>query len=1670
MQNISPKIKKTLRIFLKIIAGIVVFLILLLLFIRSPWGQNIIVQRVVAYLEKETNTEIKIDKLFIAFDGAVTLEKLYVEETSGDTLLYANSLDAQIAIWPLIKGNAFGVNEVNLEGVKANIHREDSIKGYNFQFLIDAFATADTTQQQPTNSKPMEISVGDVYLKNIFLNFDDAVLGAQANLILGDLAVEMNSIDMADMQYDASKIALKNTVVSYKQLKPLPESEEDTTSVLPMFKIGDVDLEKIAVKYVSKPDGLELQTNIPKFSASKSELDLRTSVINAESLALTNSNTLLKMTKTNQKPAKTSPETSNSGFEWPIWIIKIDEIDFAKNNIAYINNNALITPGKFNADAIKLLNLELKTGELALKDKKLSAIIDNIAFEEASGLQLKSFETTIQFDEKQTNIENLAVRLNNNSLEGNLEAKYTSIDELINQPENIIIKATIPNFKANLSTAFYFQPQLKSNPYVAALSKKLLHGTIKANGKLSNIDIPNARVNWGNSTRIALKGRLKNATDVDNLYLSIPKFNIKSTKNDLDPLLTSLELGLNLPDNVQVTGNLEGTLADISADAKLESSFGGIQVKGNFQNTETIAFEASAETDSLAIGSLLQNPALGKISLKLNAKGSGSSVNTLDAQLKTVVNHFKYNDYTFKELSLQGQVTDGSGFISSDYKDDNLNATLNGDIQLDSISPSFGVDLDVKGADLEALGIYTREIKTGFDLTANFKGNSENYDAEGVITEGVAVYENKAYLMGDLSFSVHVTPDTTAIRLDNQMVKLTLESNASPVEFSESLNRHFQSYFSETDPSDTIPNPVNLKVKGYITQAPIMSEVFLVNLNELDTLDINIDFREKEHKLDASIKLPYAKYYSASIGGLRLSMNSDTENLDFTAGFQALSAGPLNIKQTQFSGTIDNNLMNLRFNSVYQQDTIVNIASTVKIDEDKDIVTYHVEPENLVVNSKPWQTSEDNLFTYKGDSLIFENFNFQRNGEKVNLHNKENEYNLENISFEFSNFDLSNFLTYLNPETKIASGNLNGNFALVNPFGKLGFLANLTIDSLKALEVDLGKLNLKGIAKGAESYRFDVALKEGPIDLDLEGNYKVADTSATIDVDLDLNEVQMKAISGLSLGTLKEGSGSFSGNFKMNGTTTNPEYKGKLQFSDAQFTVSQLNAPFILKNEVLEIDNSGFYFNNFNIGDTKGNTLAIDGSVGTESFINPTFDLSVKANNFKVLNSTEKDNDLFYGNASFDADARLTGDLNLPKLEVEIEVGKDTEITYVIPETELQMENRDGVVIFVNKENPDAILTGTEEKSYVFSGYDIDARLKVTNDAVINVVLNEKTNDNLQIKGNGDLRFNILPNGRTTLTGLYTLTDGHYELSLYSLVNRRFDIQKGSTVSWSGDPMNADLDATAIYNIETSAYGLMASDVTGANSNDQNQYRKKLPFKVYLYVNGELTKPELSFGLDMPESSRGSVNGNVYSKVQQINNQQNQLNKQVFSLLVLNRFYPDSGTSGANGGSMAIARDNLSQALSDQLNMFSDKLLGDTGVQLNFGVDSYTDYQNQGSQQRTDLNVSAQKKLFDDRLIVSVGSQVNIEGSPAQQETNPLIGNVSLEYLLTEDGKFRLRGFRRNQFENVIDGQLIVTGASLIYTEEFNRFQQLWKSLLRKEDEKEKEKKDESEDEEETQK
>ena len=1642
--KIKTKKYRILKIMGKTFLVILTLLILLILFIRSPFGQDIIVNKVTNFVSNKTNTIVEVEKLFITFDGDIKLDGLYLEDKTGDTLVYSKSLEANIPLWKMINGEAIGIDALDWNGLRANVIRKDTVNGFNFQFLIDAFATTQATVDTTTTS-PLNIVLGDLNFRNFDVVYTDAVAGIDSRFDFKKMKLDVNTIDLKTMAFNIADAELKDAKIKFFQSEVASDPNTEATP-LPKIVADKLSLTNVVANYKSQADDITANINIGNFYTEIPNADLSNNRIAINTLDLKNSNIQIH-TKTEENIVKDEANQDLNNFIWPNLELNLGNINLENNALGYFVNNTKPSVNKFNPNAIALNNLNLKANTITLKDKNGNLNIETFNFNETSGLNLKNLAFQFNISDQKLNIENLKLLLNDNAIAGDLELNYNSISSLLTSPETSKITLNLPDFKISLDEVFKFQPELKSNTYLQTLSKKQIQGSINTTGYLSNIKLNNAFINWGNSTRISANGTIQNITNPDNLKLNIPSFSAETIKSDLTQFIDEKSLSVSMPQDIKIAGTVNGGLDNISTNSKISTSQGIATINGNFKNKNTIAFDANVAITDYKLSELLQNETLGNLTLNLETKGSGKSINTLNANIEAIVSSFGYNNYAIKDLKLNGNIKDGKGNILSKYRDDNINLNLDALVVLDSIAPEAKINLDLIGANLQGLGLIDRDVRTGLKLKANFKGNSEKYKFDANIEDGVVVYDRKTYLLGGIDASGFVRNDTTSVKFKNKLVDLDLQSNTDPQTFSKALQKHINSYFyRDIVVKDSLAKPVNMTLKGHIAQSPLLNDVLLVNVKDLDTVSIAVDFKQAERKLVAGITAPHINYSGYELDSLAFNMNTNKTDLNFDFGFNAFKAGPIDIQRTKISGDQKNNEMLLTITAYNKDEKLINVLS--QITGNRDELTFKVLQDNLTFNQEPWLVPANNKMVYTGNSLNFTNFKISNGNQSVELTDSLQNITKEHVAIDFKRFNLADFLSYFNTESKLASGTINGDFILEEPFKDTGILADLEINTLEILKANLGTLAITGRSLGGNNYAFNSTLKGGDIDLDLVGDYGANKTGANLDLRLDINAFKMQALEKFSQGYLKNTSGDFSGNFKLSGTSTNPIYQGKLDFNAAKFNIAMFNAAFTLENETLSANNKGITLSNFTIKDDNNNNLIVSGDIGTETFINPTFNLEIDAKDFQFLNASKEDNDFLYGTASFDADAKLTGDLQIPKLSANATINSNTDVTYVMPSATVNIEKRDGVVVFVNRENPDAILTQTEEKTATIKGFDIKTFLKVGDKATVTIIIDEDTGDYFKVSGHGDFDFTMKPNGRMNLVGTYNVDAGLYEMNLYNIVNRKFELAPSSKVTWSGDPFDAKLDVRAIYNLKASASPLMAPQLSGADPSVRSKYRQVLPFYVYLNIDGELLQPKISFKLDMPEDEQGAISGQVYGRVQQVNQQEGELNRQVFSLLVLNRFYPEPGSDGSTGGFATVARDNLNDAVSDQLNVFSNKLLGDSGFELDFGLDSFTDYQGDTPQDRTQLNVAAQKRLFDDRLVVRVGSEVDLQGSSSTGESTPLIGNVSLEYLLTKNGRYKLKGFRRNEFENVIDGQTIVSGIGLIFTQEFNKFSELWEAIL----------------------
>jgi translocation and assembly module TamB len=388
-----------------------------------------------------------------------------------------------------------------------------------------------------------------------------------------------------------------------------------------------------------------------------------------------------------------------------------------------------------------------------------------------------------------------------------------------------------------------------------------------------------------------------------------------------------------------------------------------------------------------------------------------------------------------------------------------------------------------------------------------------------------------------------------------------------------------------------------------------------------------------------------------------------------------------------------------------------------------------------------------------------------------------------------------------------------------------------------------------------------------------------------------------------------------------------------------------------------------------------------------------------------------------------------------------------SEFTYIY-RSETYDQIGEGLVEFFDPSKP--IDTSTAEKTRRSKlGFQLlmNMYIKITPASTVTIVLDEISGDHLKLKGNADLNFVMKPGGGMDLVGAYVLDAGEYDLSIAGLIRKKFQIVKGSTINWAGDPLKGNMDITAKYETRISA-GELVNDIDHIPGID----KQKLNFDVLIMLKKELLKPDISFKLDMDERDQEAFDGVIYTRVKQINNIPAELNKQVMGVLAFNQFIaenPFSSFTSSGGDFSTQAFNTAGKLLTQELTDLVGQYVKD--INIDFGLERDKDYTSGQAIERTDLQVGVSKSFANNRLNVYVGSTFALEGTNQDEDAlSGLAGDITLEYLLTTDGKYRLKGYRLTDNDLTFQGNIVRTGVSFVVVLEFNKFKNMFKSSKKK--------------------
>lgn len=836
-------------------------------------------------------------------------------------------------------------------------------------------------------------------------------------------------------------------------------------------------------------------------------------------------------------------------------------------------------------------------------------------------------------------------------------------------------------------------------------------------------------------------------------------------------------------------------------------------------------------------------------------------------------------------------------------------------------------------------------------------------------------------------------------------------------------------------------------------KTPLLTK-FVPDLKQLDPVTINGSFNSETGILLVNGAMPRVLYGTNEVNNAKLNINTNNNALNYSLTVDNIKVGSsINLLYTSISGNAQNNKLNISL-QVRDADKKERYRLAGVFTALPNEYQFSFLQNGLLLDYTPWTVNPNNSFQFGGRGILAKDFSISNTNQVLSV-NSSGDYNSP-LTVGFTNFRIETLTKLAQQDSLLVGGTINGKAELSNLQTSPQFTSALTISNFNFKGDTVGNIDLKVNNQTANAYAAHINITGYGNQVTMDGLYYTTPASK-FDLDLNIVTLNMKSIEGFSFGAIRNASGNITGKLKITGTTSAPAIRGDVNFNNVGFNVSMLNSYFRMPKESVTFNDEGIRFNDFTLVDSTGSKAVVSGAIYTKNYTDFAFGLDITSDNFRVINSTQADNQLYYGKLYLDSRIKIRGDMNKPVVDATLTVNDKTDLTIVLPSSDPAVEDRKGVVEFINQNAPkmDSILLAKRldslKKSEI-TGMDVSATININKNANFNIVIDERNGDVVHIKGDAQLNAAIDPSGKINLTGTYTVNQGSYNLA-YATVQRKFDFKKGSTITWTGDPTSADIDLTAVYVANVPPIDLVEQQLSGSET-ERTMYKQKLPFNVNLNLRNKLMKPDISFDIVLPDSNytvSSDVVNTVNGRLAQVRQDPNELNKQVLGVLVLGHFIGDNPlqSQGPSAGINGAIRNSVSSLLSDQLNRLAGDLIG--GVALSFDVESGEDYSTGVAQNRTDLNVGLSKKFLNDRLTVTVGNNFNLEGQnqPGQKATN-IAGNVSVNYKLSKDGRYMLRAYRKDEYV-VIQGEVIETGVAFSLTVDYNRLKELFRKRSREE-------------------
>lgn len=1335
-------------------------------------------------------------------------------------------------------------------------------------------------------------------------------------------------------------------------------------------------------------------------------------------------------------------------------LFTVDGVSLLNASLTYYQNDSAQTMREgldykhFSVENIygDFSNLRSMADTLEVKVEDLSAK------EYLSGLTLKSLKSDFHLSQRAMKFEGLSLEVGNSYITDTVIFKYSSTRDLSDFVNEVIIEANLKNTTINTRDLALFAPTLG-----AYRDRYKVNGDFS--GKIKAFVLNNASVKLGNGTTLQGKIRMTGLPDFQETFIDFDLRNSNILVSDFKQYLKpKTYLRLDPFSRITMNASFLGFPNDFVANGNFNTNFGRIESDINLKLKPDIhesTYSGNLKLQNFDLGGYTSNKFFGKVTVNGQIEGKGFTLDKADFKLNGHVDEIDIYDYKYVDIDTDARFSKSffEGFLK--INDPNLKLSTTGSIDLRAGVNFFNIEANLDTLNLKPLNLSSEPFFLSSNITVNASGlEIDKIIGQANLLNTYAKYKGNELQLDSLKLVSQKAGDRRALAVQTNLVDITLNGSFNYTSLYKSMNTLIEEYkLNIKNNQDSLTAYYKQKSTESYPEYSLDYELNLKNPNPIFDLFAPNLFISKGSRINGSfiggytsilsvnyqtdtIRIKNNEFYNNEIQA-DISKIADSTNVLAVvyASSEQQRFDKLETKDLLFEGIWNNKHVDFEF-YIDQLEYENHARLNGEIDFLQDKTSIHFNPSDLQVLDKAWFIDKENLITINQGDIEVSHLKIFSDEQSISVFGEISNDPEKALNINVTNVQLQNLNTVIN---KKLAGLVNGEATIKNYYENLSLESKLKIADFYIDEFLVGNIDGFNTWNNREKQfdmQFQIERQKEKI-LNITGTL-TPKTESPLNLTANLNRTNLKLLEPFLESYFTQIKGTASGTLEIEGKLSQPIITGNGTIDNGELHVNYLNTDYRL--------DGGFYFeenaigfSNVDITDSRDGTATLGGAIKHENFKDLFIDIGGPFNNMMLLNTTRSDNDLFYGTGIGTGRVDFVGPIKNMNIIAKAKTEKDTRI--FIPLGDSETIKQEEYINFVDFSDSTSTVITEEIDKVDLRGLNLDFDLDITQDAYTEIIFDIKSGDIIRGRGEGDLKLQIDTKGEFNMFGDFSILEGGYNFTLYNIINKEFEILPNSKISWYGDPYEGILDINATYNQLASLLPLVVRNENDTIYQESVELRRKYPVKVLLDITGPLLSPTVGFDImanNLPRNiqlANGEVKDLEFEFLAFKNRiDEQELKRQVFSLIVLRKFSPLQSFN--TGGSITSS---VSELFSNQLSYWI------TQVDENLEIDVDLGQLDEEAFNTFQLRLSY--TFLDGRLRVTRdGGFTNQEN---RADISSVVGDWTLEYLLTPDGKFKVKMYNRTNFNPITpnrDNQnTITTGFSLIHTQSFDKLKELFK-------------------------